>query len=41
MRSMVRAVLLRLRDLEEMMGERRVYVDRATVHRWSLMLPLI
>ena len=33
---------LSLRNLEEMMAERGVLVDHATVHRWSLkMLPML
>ena len=33
---------LSLRNLEEMMAERGVLVDHATVHRWSLkMLPVL
>ena len=33
---------LSLRNLEEMMAERGVLVDHATVHRWALkMLPLL
>jgi transposase-like protein len=33
---------LSLRHMEEMMQERGVFVDRATVHRWSLkMLPVL
>jgi transposase-like protein len=36
------AYALSLRDLEEMMAERGVLVDHATVHRWSLkMLPVL
>jgi transposase-like protein len=33
---------LSLRNLEEMMAERGVFVDHATVHRWALkMLPVL
>ena len=33
---------LSLRNLEEMMAERRVFVDHATIHRWALkMLPAL
>jgi putative transposase len=33
---------LSLRHIEEMMAERGVFVDHATVHRWSLkMLPVL
>ena len=36
------AYQLSLRNLEEMMAERGVLVDHATVHRWSLkMLPVL
>jgi len=36
------AAPLSLRNLEEMMAERGVLVDHATVHRWSLkMLPVL
>ena len=36
------AYALSLRNLEEMMAERGVLVDHATVHRWSLkMLPVL
>ena len=32
---------LSLRNLEEMMAERGVLVDHATVHRWAKMLPVL
>ena len=33
---------LSLRHIEEMMAERGVFVDHATVHRWSIkMLPVL
>jgi putative transposase len=36
------AYALSLRNLEEMMAERGVFVDHATVHRWALkMLPVL
>ena len=36
------AYALSLRNLEEMMAERGVVVDHATVHRWSVkMLPVL
>lgn len=36
------AYALSVRNLEEMMAERGVHVDHATVHRWSLkILPIL
>ena len=33
---------LSLRDIEEMMAERGVFIDHATVHRWSIkILPVL
>jgi transposase-like protein len=32
---------LSLRNLEEMMAERGVFVDHATVHRWALKMPSV
>ena len=38
MRALVRGLPPSLRNLEEMMAERGVIVDHATVHRWSLKI---
>ncbi len=36
------AYLLRLRQIEEMMHERGVFVDHTTIHRWALkILPVL
>ena len=42
MRALVRCLPLSLRHIEEMMAERGVVVDHATVHRWSIkILPVL
>ena len=42
MRALVRCLPLSLRHIEEMMAERGVFVDHATVHRWSIkILPVL
>ena len=42
MRALIRCLPLSLRHIEEMMAERSVFVDHATVHRWSIkILPVL
>ena len=42
MRALVRCLPLSLRHIEEMMAERGVFVDHASVHRWSIkILPVL
>jgi putative transposase len=41
MRSLVRSYPPSLRHIQEMMHERGVFLDHATVHRWALKILLI